>query len=125
MKKVDLHVHTIATAVDADFEFDLAKLKEYVTAMSLDGIAITNHNTFDRAQFESITHTLDIEVLPGIEINLGKGHALLISDKGDLDDFTGKCDRVSQIVKVASDSISVQQLREIYGDLSSVKVKSS
>jgi hypothetical protein len=118
MKKVDLHIHTIATAVDVEFEFDLARLKDYVSESNIDAIAITNHNLFDRAQFESIAHALDSEVLPGIEINVGKGHLVLVADKNDLDDFTTKCGRVQQIVKLASDSISVQQLREIYGDLS-------
>lgn len=118
MKKIDFHIHTVATVVDVDFNFDLAKLKEYVEVMGLDGIAITNHNMFDRTQFDTITNALNITVLPGIEINLGKGHALLISDADDLDDFTTKCSKVDDLVKVASDSIDVAKLREIFGDLS-------
>lgn len=118
MKKIDFHIHTVATVVDASFDFDIAKLTEYVNFMELDGIAITNHNLFDRIQFETIANTLGITVLPGIEINLGKGHALLVADTNDLDDFTTKCSKVSDLVKIASDSIDVTKLREIYGDLS-------
>lgn len=118
MKKIDFHIHTVATAVDAAFTFDIAKLQEYIEVMQLDGIAITNHNMFDRAQFDTIANTLSITVLPGIEINLGKGHALLIANSDNLDDFTAKCSKVDQLVKTAEDSIDVAKLREIYGDLS-------
>jgi Fe-S cluster assembly ATPase SufC len=100
------------------FEFDIAKLKEYVEVMKVDGIAITNHNKFDRVQFTTIKNTLNITVLPGIEINLGKGHALLISDEDDLNDFASKCSRVSELIRNASDSIDVPKLREVFGDLS-------
>ena len=51
MKKVDLHVHTIATEKDADFVFDIDKLQLYVQISKLDAIAITNHNTFDKLFF--------------------------------------------------------------------------
>jgi predicted metal-dependent phosphoesterase TrpH len=45
--------------------------------MELDCIAITNHNLFDKNQFETISATLKIPVLPGIEIDLEGGHILL------------------------------------------------
>ncbi len=58
MKKIDFHIHTIATDVDSRFEFDIAKLVEYIEGMGLDGIAITNHNEFDRVQYEAICNKL-------------------------------------------------------------------
>jgi predicted metal-dependent phosphoesterase TrpH len=70
MKKIDLHVHTISTPSDRQFAFDLKRLKDYVNVRSLDGIAITNHNTFNLNQFEDVRNALDITVLPGIEIDL-------------------------------------------------------
>jgi predicted metal-dependent phosphoesterase TrpH len=79
MKKIDLHIHTIPTFSDADFEFSLETLKSYVAATKIDAIAITNHDLFDRAQYSSINEALDIAVFPGIEVNLQTGHALIIS----------------------------------------------
>ncbi|NTU72576.1 phosphotransferase [Candidatus Roizmanbacteria bacterium] len=120
MKKIDLHIHTVATIFDADFIFDMAKLSEYVSVMGLDGIAITNHNMFDRSQFDSISNTLDITVLPGIEVSLGSGpgHMLLISDRTNLDDFTAKCAKISDQIKTGNDAIDIAQLTRIFGDLS-------
>ncbi len=117
MKKIDFHIHTVATPLDAEFEFDISKLQEYVQVMALDGIAITNHNVFDITQFRTISNSLSATVLPGIEINLGKGHALLIGDSNDLQDFSEKCQKVETLFK-AEDSIDVDKLREIFGDLS-------
>ena len=80
MKKIDLHIHTVATDRDSDFTFCMPTLREYVQKAKLDAIAITNHNTFDAAQFRAIKESVPIVVFPGIEIDLDDGHILLISD---------------------------------------------
>ena len=71
MKKIDLHIHTKASPYsDSVYEFSLSKLQEYVEKLSIDCIAITNHNLFDLAQFNQISEQLEITVLPGIEIDI-------------------------------------------------------
>ena len=82
MKKIDLHIHTISTISDVNFNFDLDILETYVKTRSIDAIAITNHNLFDIEQFKKISTRLSfITVFPGIEINIGEncGHMLVIS----------------------------------------------
>ena len=54
MKKVDLHIHTISTVKDRPFTFDINVLEDYVQSQKIDVIAITNHNVFDRNQYEQI-----------------------------------------------------------------------
>lgn len=117
MKKIDLHIHTKATKSDPDKFFNLSKLIEYVEKLNIDCIAITNHNLFDLDQFNIISNSLKILVLPGIEINFEKGHLLLISDCEELDDFNFKCNQVNAIIQKTEDSISVSRLKEIFGDL--------
>ena len=92
MKKLDLHIHTIQTVSDHAFTFSIDKLKEYIKQLAIDGIAITNHNTFNLQQYEDIRDELsDIcTVLPGIEINIGKnnfGHLICITEQDDIEDF--------------------------------------
>lgn len=118
MKKFDLHIHTKASISDGFFEFSLNKLQEYVEKTTLDCIAITNHNLFDYEQFLQITQKLNINVLPGIEINIEGGHLLLISNKLELDDFKEKCDTVRDLIVKNTDYITVEKLKYIYGDLS-------
>lgn len=95
MKKLDLHIHTIATASDHYFDFSLDSLQKYVEENQLDAIAITNHNTFNREQYELIRNSLPIKVFPGIEIDLENGHLLVITEVDDIEDFVQRCAMVS------------------------------
>lgn len=117
MKKIDLHIHTIATVCDSPFKFSLNKLKEYVEMASLDGIAITNHNVFDLDQYREIKSSLNVSVFPGIEVSLGRGHILLISDNNDLENFANTCMDLSNKIKTQDDSIDVETFSKIFGDL--------
>jgi hypothetical protein len=117
MKKIDLHLHTKPSISDAQFEFNLDKLKEYVHKLEVDCIAITNHNLFDLEQFNTISEALNILVFPGIEIDLEGGHLLLISEINQLPDFSGKCAQVQGLIRTDQDSISVEELEQIFPNL--------
>ncbi|PTY38428.1 phosphotransferase [Saccharospirillum sp. MSK14-1] len=117
MKKIDLHMHTVPTISDGHFDFSLEKLKEYVKSAELDAIAITNHDFFDLEQFRKIDSELDCVIFPGIEINLTTGHLLLISENQNLEEFKIKTQGVTDKIKNTGDSISVDELITIFGDL--------
>ncbi len=120
MKKIDLHIHTISTVSDFNFEFDFSKLKEYVEKLEIDCIAITNHNIFYFEQYNRIKNDLDIVVFPGIEIDLEAGHLLIISDNNDLseiNDFAKKCKAVSKLITSKDDYISLEQFNNIFPNL--------
>ena len=55
-------------------------LQRYVQQCELDAIAVTNHNVFDATQFRHIKDEIPTVVFPGVEISIGNGHLLLISD---------------------------------------------
>lgn len=114
MKKLDLHIHTVQSLSDSNFEFNLEILKEYVLKLEIDCIAITNHNLFDKAQFELIVKELTIKVFPGIEIDLEGGHILLISENEELDDFDLKCKKVTDLIKTPTDSIKHEDFISIF-----------
>ncbi len=117
LRKIDLHIHTVPTISDAHFTFSLAKLSEYINSAELDAIAITNHDMFDFDQFSEIVKKLDCVVFPGIEINLGKGHVLVISENESIDEFQLKTQTVSEKITAVGDSITVDELVHIFGDL--------
>ncbi len=117
MIKADLHIHTVNSVSDHNFDFSMEVLSEYVKSQSLDCIAITNHNLFDMEQYLEIKKNTDITVYPGIEIDLGKGHLLLISAEDELSDFNGRCQKVSNKICSENDSISIEEFREIFTDL--------
>ena len=119
MKKIDLHIHTKASSVkESAYSFSLPKLKEYVDNLSLDCIAVTNHNLFDLQQFNQISAQLGITVLPGIEIDLENGHLLLISENTELEDFESKCNQVCNLIRSSTDFLTFEQFKNIFTDLS-------
>ena len=116
MKKIDLHIHTIPTISDSDFTFSLKEFKRYVEEAGLDAVAVTNHDHFDAIQFRQIEESLDAVVFPGIEINVDKGHVLVIGSSSKLDDFELKANVVAKKITKIGDQLSVDELKEIYGD---------
>lgn len=117
MKKIDLHIHTVSTISDRAFAFSLDSFKRYVRDAELDAVAVTNHDVFDATQFRQIQETLGIVVFPGIEINVDKGHVLVISRPDDVDDFDRRTALVSQRISKIGDNISVDELIKIFGRL--------
>lgn len=117
MKKIDLHIHTVATISDRSFEFSMDALKNYVCHAKLSAIAITNHDVFDLEQFRQIQNSIDIAVFPGIEVNVEKGHVLVIGRPAALDDFDAKSAAISHRIKKIGDSVSVEELLNIFGNL--------
>lgn len=117
MKKIDLHIHTVSTMSDRAFTYSLNSFKRYVNEAKLDAVAVTNHDVFDGGQFRQIQQELGITVFPGIEVNVEKGHVLVIGKPSDIDDFEEKSAKVTERITKIGDSISVEDLIKIFGDL--------
>jgi len=117
MKKIDLHIHTVPTLSESPFTFDLQMLVKYVSEAALDAIAITNHDVFDRLQYEAIVEALNIVVFPGLEVTLDCGHLLIIGNITNLDTFDDHAREVSARITQPGDSISVDELIGIFRNL--------
>ena len=117
MKKIDFHIHTLATSSDSHFDFSMEKMEQYVDAAELDAIAITNHNTFDANQFREIESKLTIPVFPGIEVNLESCHILIITESAQCDILEVAAGKVKEKVRIPTDFISVEELLDIFGNL--------
>lgn len=119
MKKIDLHTHTVSSISDKDFNFSLEKVSEYVEKLKIDALAITNHNLFDLGQYFRIKESLDITVFPGIEIDLERGHILLITEDEEFETvrFFEKCKMVSDLIKDKEDYLSLDQFHTIFPEL--------
>ena len=121
MKRCDLHIHTVPSVSDRIFEYDKDVLLDYVTTTGLDVIAVTNHNLFEYSQFYEIKNALpNTVVLPGIEVDLEKGHILVIAnnDDGTLFDFNAKCEEVKNKIQSKDDYISYESFISIFDDVS-------
>lgn len=117
MQKVDLHIHTKTSNQDRAFAFSEDRLKEYITNAGLDCIAVTNHNLFDKSQFEQIRSCVEILVLPGIEVDVEKCQILVLSDGHNLDDFDQRCAEVSFKWNSTKSTLPYGDFTRIFGDL--------
>lgn len=117
MKKIDLHIHTIPTISDSAFSFSIDTFKRYVKEANLDAVAITNHDVFDLSQYKFIQAELPTVVFPGIEINVDKGHLLLICSPENVEAFDSRTAKVSQQITKVGDAISLETLIQIFGNL--------
>jgi hypothetical protein len=117
LKKIDLHIHTVSTFSDNGFTYSLDAFKRYVEEAKLDAVAITNHDMFDGAQFRQIQKALKALVFPGVEVNVEKGHVLIIASPSELAEFESKAKKVAQRITKVGDTMSVAELQSIFGDL--------
>lgn len=117
MKKIDFHIHTVSTGWDEDFEFDLDTLSRYVCDAALDAIAITNHNVFDRTQFEEIRKALAVPVFPGVEVTLDCGHILVIADPVAVGALEEQVNSLGNYVQEPDDAISIDDFLSIFNSL--------
>ena len=114
MKKLDLHIHTKPALYEKHFDFDIDVLKKHINDNSLDIIAITNHNLFDLDNYNLIKNTLSIKVYAGVEIDIEKGHLLLIVDDDLVYDLNLACSKLSNLIKNENDYISFEQFVDLF-----------
>ena len=116
MKKIDFHIHTSPACYEPkQFDFSVDVLEQYVHATKLDAIAITNHNHFDSVQFNEIKSKLiNTCVFPGVEVDIEKGHLLVIAPDEELDELIESCSKLENIIKDENSSITFNEFSELF-----------
>lgn len=114
MLKIDFHIHTISTIKDDEFEFDINDLNKYINEMKLDCIAITNHNIFDKKQFQTISSCVNAKVFPGLEVDIENSHLLIIGDISDADDLEKSSSELEKFIIDASSSVTFEEFITIF-----------
>ena len=85
--KIDIHTHTKRCKSGDAYTTEISPeaFCETILSTEVKVIAITNHNVFDLAQFETIQSRIgrDAQVWPGVELDVyddvAKGHLLVIT----------------------------------------------
>lgn len=116
MKRIDLHIHTVATQWDEDFTFDFEQLLGHIEEWELDVIAITNHNTFDYAQYQNIVKGLEgtCAVLPGVEASALGTHLLIILDPANASQLEGMCTKLKGYLSSTRDTCTLDELQDAF-----------
>lgn len=114
MIKVDFHIHTISTIKDADFDFDIAVLNQYINEMEIDCIAITNHNIFDKKQYEEIRRCVNAKVFPGMEVDIENSHLLLICNDSCVEELEKASFQLKSLIVDENSYISFDEFKNIF-----------
>lgn len=119
MKRVDLHIHTVATDWDLDFDFDFNQLERHILEWELDAVAITNHNAFELTQYQKIAERLDGKcvVLPGVEASALGTHLLLICSPDMANQLPGMCSALRGYLSDVNDSATLDELTAAFPTL--------
>ena len=114
MIKVDFHIHTISTIKDADFDFDIDVLNQYINEMEIDCIAITNHNVFDKKQYEEIRRCVKAKVFPGMEVDIENSHLLLICNGSCVEELEKASFQLKSLIVDENSYISFDEFKNIF-----------
>jgi len=115
VKRIDFHIHTVASKKDNKFTFSLEWLQNYVSTANLDAIAITNHDLFDKENYLTIKNALknlNCEVYPGMELSLETGHVNIIFDVSEIDHLVSFSNWILKNKPDKNDTISVNEFTE-------------
>ena len=123
MKRIDLHIHTVCSPLDTEFEFSLDALRKHVERNGLDAIAITNHNLFDPENYKSVCAAFGDSVLvfPGIEVSVRHFHVVVVANPAHLDTFIQACDAIPEIGQ-EEDGLPIEGFLRLFGDGSYVVI---
>lgn len=114
MIKVDFHIHTISTIKDVDFDFDIDVLNQYINEMEIDCIAITNHNVFDKKQYEEIRRCVNAKVFPGMEVDIENSHLLLICNDSCVEELEKASFQLKSLIVDENSYISFDEFKNIF-----------
>lgn len=120
VKRIDFHLHTISEKTkDSGFVFSQHWLDEYIKKTNLSAIAVTNHNLFDRNQFEEIKEKTNIIVFPGIELSLLTGHVNIVFDSTEevISELDNINDKLVGRDLGRSDGISIEEFKTLFSKL--------
>lgn len=113
VKKIDFHIHTVSSSKDYDFTYSSKWLQEYVNKAELDAIAITNHDLFDKDNYELVKKDLpNTVVFPGIELSLEEGHVNIIFSEENIPNLIRFSDWLANHNKEKYGKVSVESFCE-------------
>lgn len=100
--KGDLHLHTN----HSDGTYSVAEVMDYAKKAGLDFIALTDHNTF--SQNKLIDTTINLAVIPGVELTTNNGHCNFYGVEKPFRDF--RCSSLEDVKAVIDEGRSNQAL---------------
>lgn len=126
---VDFHCHTKATKRGEDKKRNIEpeNFKNYILNAQVKMVAITNHNEFDKQEFDKYNNEVngDFILLPGIELDINgidneRGHIVIIYDNTDINNFDLKIKKLLNDLNPDDVIIPIDDLINFINDLNCI-----
>ena len=127
--RIDFHCHTkaVKSGEKKTRNINATDFKEAIKDARVKMVAVTNHNSFDRSQFDEFYNEVnnDFILLPGIELDtIGikkeKGHIVIVYDDKDLDNFDNKVSKLLEGTSPDTFTIDIEKLIEFINDINCI-----
>lgn len=128
--KIDIHTHTkkIKTGDAETRNVTPSRFNEIIRNTDVKILAITNHNHFDKVQYEEINELVNevCQIWPGIELDIlqdvQKAHLLVIANPKSVNEFDLKCREILASISPNSFNVNIQQVVSTFGDLDCIYI---
>lgn len=128
--KIDIHVHTKRIkSGDSEFrEIDPIKFCETILKTDVKICAITNHNHFDKDQYDSIVNQSEayFQTWPGVELDVienGKrGHLIVIVNPKNSKQFSDILTEITSGISADDFSIGIKETTELFNSLDPIYI---
>lgn len=127
--RIDFHCHTkaVKSGEKETRNINAIDFKDTIKNAGVKIVAITNHNIFDRKQFDEFYKEVNNEfiLLPGIEVDTigvkqDKGHIVIIYDDKDLDNFDAKVKELLNGSTPDDFTITIDKLIKFVNDINCI-----
>lgn len=128
--KIDIHTHTkkIKTGDAETRNVTPSRFNEIIRNTDVKILAITNHNHFDKTQYEEIDELVkDVcQIWPGIELDIlqdgQKAHLLVVANPKNINEFDLKCKEIIGQTSPNTFNVNIQQVIDVFGDLDCIYI---
>lgn len=119
MIRVDFHIHTLSTDWDEPFSFNMDQLISHAQDQALNAIAITNHNTFNKVQFDEISDMLrgQCVVFPGMEVSALGTHIVLVCPIEDAEKLEACGNNLKQYLPDVHSTCTQEQFLHVFPEI--------
>lgn len=127
--RIDFHCHTkaVKSGEKKTRNINAIDFKDAIKDARVRMVAITNHNSFDRSQYDDFYKEVnnDFILLPGIELDtIGikgeKGHIVVVYDDKDLDNFDNKVSKLLDGSTPDTFTVDIEKLINFINDINCI-----
>jgi predicted ATPase len=128
--KIDIHAHTkkVKTGDAETRNITASRFNDIIRNTDVKILAITNHNLFDKTQFQEISSLVSdvCQIWPGIELDIleagRRAHLLVIANPKNVEVFDYRCKEILNDINPNTFNTSIEQVVQKFDDIDCIYI---